>query len=192
MQMTDTKSHATDEDWRLSKESPDEVRAKTAQWSFSIATLKNRVSGPGQSQAVLQAHLYLDHVISRMLEENIPAPSHLPLDRTGFSQKLQLAAALALIPDYLTAPVKVVNGIRNKIAHQLEYEVSELDEAKLRSTLEKGADLDDDGTQMSFLKLLQFIVVLTDIARQERAFERLMRVRASANVRVALDKIGPI
>ena len=179
---------ATDEDRALVAKSADDIRIEVSVFSFDVSALDRRVQDGNAAQAFIQAHLYLDHVVSRLLSENVPFPRQLQLDRSGFSQKLQLVAALGLLKPGHIAPIKVINSIRNKIAHQLDYAVQASDEAKLRSTIGKGADREEDGSQTPLVQLLRLLIVLVDLERQERAFERLMRMRAVANARVVLDR----
>lgn len=186
--MSDT-PRATDEDRALVAKSADEIRAEVSVFSFDISALKRRVQDDDAAQAFIQAHLYLDHVVSRLLSENVPFPRQLQLDRSSFSQKLQLVAALGLLRPGHIAPIKVINSIRNKIAHQLDYSVQPSDEAKLRSTISRGVDREEDGSQTPLTELLRLITVMVDLERQERAFERVMRMRAVANARVVLDRV---
>ena len=86
-------------------------------------------------------------------------------------------------------PIKVVNAIRNKIAHQLDYVVTPNDEVKLRSSLPKGVDKEEDGAPTSLAGVLRLLAVMIDVERQQRAFERSMSSRAMANARVVLDGI---
>ena len=127
-----------------------------------------------------------------MLWEELRFPKYLQIDRMGFSQKLQIVAAIGLLSVGYLAPVKVINGIRNKIAHKLDYVVTVEDEKKLRSTLPKGVGRDEDGSPIELRELLCLITVIMDLERQERAFERKMRMKALANVRVVLDKIRAV
>lgn len=179
----------TDEDRALVAKTADQIKEEVSNFSFDISALKRRVRDDDIGQAFIQAHLYLDHVISRMIAENVPFPRHFQLERASFSQKLQFVGALGLMRPAQLAPIRVVNGIRNKIAHKLEYEVQPSDEAKLRSTLGKGVDHHEDGSKMSLAELLQFLAVVVDVERQQRAFESKMRAQAMANVRVVLDDI---
>lgn len=187
--VTDRKPKATPEDIALVRKTDDEIKAEVSVFSFDIPALKKRVQDDDPAQAFIQAHLYLDHVVTRLLSEGVPFPKHLQLDRTGFTQKLQLVAALGLLHPVHIPPIKVVNGIRNKIAHQLDYVVTHKDETKLRSSLPKGTDREDDGSQTSLAGLLRLLAVMIDVERQQRAFERAKRSQAVANARVVLDRI---
>ncbi|WP_033926115.1 hypothetical protein [Sphingomonas sp. 35-24ZXX] len=186
---TDKSHRATPEDIALVKKTEDEIKAEVSVFSFDIGLLKKRVRDDDPAQAFIQAHLYLDHVVTRLLGEHVPFPRHLQLDRTGFSQKLQLVAAMGLLHPRHIPPIKVVNAIRNKIAHQLDYVVKLEDETKLRSSLPKGVDKEKDGTPTSLAGVLRLLAVMIDVERQQRAFERTMSRRAMANARVVLDGI---
>ena len=186
---SDKSQRATAEDIALFKKADDEIKAEVSVFSFDIPALKKRVRDDDPAQAFIQAHLYLDHVITRLLSEGVPFPRHLQLDRAGFTQKLQLVAALGLLHPVHIPPIKVVNAIRNKIAHQLDYVVKPEDEIKLRSSLPKGTDREDDGSQTSPAGLLRLLAVMIDVQRQQRAFERTKRNQAISNARVVLDGI---
>lgn len=180
---------ATAEDLAIVKKSPEDIKAEVSVFSFDLPTLKARVREEDSAQAFIQAHLYLDHVITRMLSESVPFPNFLKLDRAGLAQKLQLVAAMGLLSPAYISPIKVVNSVRNKIAHKLEYAVTSEDEVKLRSSLPKDADKEDDGSASSLHQVLRLLVVMVDVERQQRAFERKMRQKAMANARVVLDNI---
>lgn len=188
---SDKSPRATPEDIALVKKTDDEIRAEVSVFSFDIPTLKKRVRDDDPAQAFIQAHLYLDHVITSLLSEGVPFPRHLQLDRTGFTQKLQLVSALGLLHPVHIPPIKVINAIRNKIAHQLDYVVKAEDETKLRSSLPKGLDKEDDGSPTTLVGLLRLLAVMIDVERQHRAFERAKRDQAMANVRVVLDDTDP-
>jgi len=183
---------ATAEDIALVNKSPDDIKDEVSVFSFDLRTLTKRVRDDDDALAFIQAHLYLDHVVSLMLKESVPFPRHLQLDRAGFSHKLQLIAALGLLSPGHIAPIKVVNSIRNKIAHQLDFVVKPEDVAKLRSALPKDADREDDGSVTPLPEVLRLLAVMIDIERQERAFERAMRRKHVANARVVLDKISTV
>lgn len=185
-----THVRASDEDIALVQRAEEDLRAEAATFSFDLVRLVARVHSEDAAQAFLQAHLYLDHVVSLLLTEAVPAPRYLQLDRTGFAQKLQLVAAMGLLPPSLFAAIRVINSIRNRIAHKLDYGVTAEDEAKLRSALPSSMNNEDDGSPVALAELLRLLVVMVDLERQERTFERTMRRRAAANARVVLDKVA--
>ncbi|MDB5433094.1 MAG: hypothetical protein JWP35_4210 [Caulobacter sp.] len=42
----------------------------------------------------------------------------------GFAQKLQLVDGMALLADEVISAIRVINGLRNKIAHDLTFELT--------------------------------------------------------------------
>ncbi|MGH7024557.1 MAG: hypothetical protein ACREEB_13360 [Caulobacteraceae bacterium] len=183
------RKYATEEDIALVKRTEVEIRSGVSVISFDVGALKRRVRDDDAAQAFIHAHLYIDHVVTQMVSEAVPFPRHLQLDRAGFTQKLQLVAALGLLSPSFLAPIRVINAIRNKIAHKLDYVVTPDDETKLRSAIPKGAGRAEDGSLTPLPELLRLVTVIIDLQRQERAFERTMRRRAVANARVVLDDI---
>jgi len=67
-------NHATEEDIALFKKTEDEIRADVSVLSFNVETLKKRIRDEDPAQAIIQAHLHLDHVVSQMLSEAVPSP----------------------------------------------------------------------------------------------------------------------
>jgi len=182
-------NHATEEDIALFKKTEDEIRADVSVLSFNVETLKKRIRDEDPAQAIIQAHLHLDHVVSQMLSEAVPFPRHLQLDRTGFNQKLQLVAAMGLLAPNLLAPIKVINSIRNRIAHKLDYSVNSADAAKLRSAVPKWLSHEDDGSSRLVQDILRFFVILIDYQRQEHVFQRRMKRKLIAKINVTLDDV---
>src|SRR5262249_6969459 len=75
-------------------------------------------------EQVIQGHLYFDHVVTQMLVEGLVNPDAIQARRLAFSQKLDLLEALGLVEKPYLAPLRVINDLRNKFAHQLEFKVS--------------------------------------------------------------------
>ena len=179
---------ATPEDMALVAKTEADIKTEVEIFSFDISLMRKRIGESDPSQAFIQAHL--DHVITCMVREAVPLPRFLDLDRAAFTQKLQLASALGLISLRETAPIKVVNTIRNKIAHKLDYVVSPEDEVKLRSSLPKHTHTQDDGTETTLFRILHLLPVIIDIQRQHLAFGRAMERKSVAYARVVLDEVG--
>lgn len=95
--------------------------------SFDLALFHGRLETEDRRQQVLNCHLFLEHVLMEMLRDCLQRPSKLKLDRLTFAVKLDLAAALAQIPNDFEPPLRGLNKIRNKIAHNLDYSVTEQD-----------------------------------------------------------------
>src|SRR5262249_35601988 len=141
---------------------------------------------------LLQAHLYFDHVITRMLEEALPNPYAMKLRRTSFSQKVQLISAMNLLPSSLIPCIEFINGLRNKIAHELNFEIS--DEAvnnlinctpkRLRQVaLEQRTPAD---RPLSLNEVLHILLIQLETFRQDHVNRRLLRRKHVLNARGVL------
>jgi hypothetical protein len=111
----------------------------------------------------------------------------------GFSQKLQLIAALNLLPPPLIPPIEFMNGLRNKIAHDLNFEIVEKDVEDFANCIPKYlremAAAREEGKEFWFGKLLEFLLMQIEIIRQEHQFERLVHGKQMIRARVMLEQI---
>jgi hypothetical protein len=115
-----TKGKADPEKWKFSAE---EQERATRDFSYDVKSL-GRLSGGDDWSIFVQAHLYLDHVITKMLEEELRHPENIDLDRIAFAAKLDLCAALGLIEAQVKGLLRYVNSVRNKLAHDLSFKIS--------------------------------------------------------------------
>ena len=116
----------------------EELRNWTKTFSFDRERFNARISSGERWQQLLQAHLYFDHVITQLLVDDALAnPDVINAQRMGFVQKLQLIQALGLLNSDLVPPVEFINGLRNKIAHDLSFEISDKDESDLANCTPK-------------------------------------------------------
>jgi hypothetical protein len=74
------------------------------------------------SLVVAKTHLILEQHLTALIAHYCPRPRFLPDARLKFSQKLYLVRALVLMPinDEIWAALKLLNTIRNDLAHNLE------------------------------------------------------------------------
>ena len=73
---------------------------------------------------ILKSHLYIEQILERLIKKKIPKPNHLFKNQISFSLKLDLALSLNAIPEKYVGPIKSLNGIRNKYAHNANYQVT--------------------------------------------------------------------
>lgn len=73
---------------------------------------------------VLSCHLNLEGLLSVMIEQAVPNPKVLNLDRMTFAHKANLCRALDLISHQEYSVLKKMNQIRNRAAHRLGYRPS--------------------------------------------------------------------
>lgn len=82
---------------------------------------------------ILRAHLVVEHFITEEIVRRNPNLGSLREARVTFQQKLFLAGAA--IPQAVRGCVQHVNSLRNKFAHQLDYQLTEADVAPLKAAL---------------------------------------------------------
>jgi hypothetical protein len=70
---------------------------------------------------ILQSHLVLEYHINKYLEAANPAAPNILSARLTFPQKLELADHPQVNFSFLISGMLAMNGLRNKIAHRLDY-----------------------------------------------------------------------
>ncbi len=77
---------------------------------------------------VVTGHLFVEYWLDWLIRHNISNPKKLfDSGRLTFSQKLCLAESLGLVTGRLTEAIWQLNSIRNKISHNLEYQITSKD-----------------------------------------------------------------
>ncbi|MFC0559691.1 hypothetical protein [Halalkalibacter alkalisediminis] len=76
---------------------------------------------------ILRAHLYIESKLLRLLELSFKRPKELDLNKMNFSMKVKLLAAMDVLTIFERESINNLNKIRNKLAHDLNYEVSQDD-----------------------------------------------------------------
>ena len=102
-------------------------------------------------EVVLRGHLWTEAMLDRSIAVKLQHPHHVDLGRLAFVVKAELAASLGLVPSDALAGFRALNRIRNRIAHDLDFEYSPEQEAELVAGLGHepvwlgdGADFTDD------------------------------------------------
>jgi hypothetical protein len=82
---------------------------------------------------VVYGHLWLEHLLLRMLHAVLPKPEAFFRERTpSFPTLVALCEALDVIDPSLGNALRRINTLRNKVAHQAGYDPSESDAQHLR------------------------------------------------------------
>jgi len=171
-----------------------ELHKRVEIFSFDDERFKARISTGDRWQQLLQAHLYFDHVVTQLLVDALANPDAINASRMSFLQKLQLIEALGLLPADLASTVEFINGLRNKIAHDLKFEVSEKDEHDLANCTPKRlrdimmTDNDRVSGPLRFDELLRIVLLQIDVIRQTHAFSRLSGRKATIRLRTVLER----
>jgi hypothetical protein len=154
-----------------------------------------RLSGVEKWLQLLQAHLYLDHIVTLLLNEALLNPEAINLSRMGFSQKLQLLIAMNIIPAELVAVIESVNGLRNKIAHDLNFEIDEKTECDFINAVPVAIrDIaksisDSEPGRGRFGQILVVLVIRVELLRQMYCFHKLEGTKVSLELRVVAEEI---
>lgn len=173
--------------------SDDDIRNATCEFSFDVEKCHERLKTGDDWQAVVQAHLFYDHVLSSILGEAMSYPDEVDLDRTSFATKLDLAAGFGLITRQIKSYLKRVNKIRNDIAHNLAFEVKGTDYDNLRQLSADNIRVEIDrlitennASQMEavlFINLFNLDIIrqgwVASRLKQRRDEEKLKRVLAT-------------
>lgn len=84
---------------------------------------------------IIRGHLYCEASLVELLRQSFKNPDAVNIDRLTFSLKVNLCSALGSLTPDLRSGLLQLNSLRNKIAHNLEYEVQESDQVDLINTL---------------------------------------------------------
>lgn len=173
---------------------PDEQIAKRHQvFCFDEAEFFRRMPLGERWQQLIQSHLYLEHIIDRLLREAIRYPEEVSFSRMPFRQRVDLASALGLLPRDLVNAIRKLSKMRNNVAHAVCFEVSDADELDLKNCtpkwlkerMTKEPRLD---REIPLWELLRVIVLQTEIIRQQHAAHREIERKSMVRLRTVLDK----
>ena len=145
--------------------SDDELPKNANVFSFDIERCNAPISTGDSWQHLLQGHLYFDHVIKQLPINALENPDAINASRLGFSQKLLLVLALGLFPIGTMSVVEHINSLRNKIAHDLDFEITDKEVLDLSNCtpkyLREAAVIDKNGElgSIRFHELL-FVVLM--------------------------------
>ena len=184
-------------------ETPDEALYKRAYvFSFNVEKTKGRIRRRRKWEQVIQTHLHLDHVVTQMLVEGLHRPDAIKVKRQGFAQKLDLLDALGLVEQSFLPPLRCINDLRNKVAHDLDYKITLKSQRDLKNCTPKilrteVLDEGKSGKAITFSDLLLGNLVFLDVTRQRHAFERMRAKKEEVHLRKAvlharevLQKVG--
>ncbi|PDY05746.1 hypothetical protein COM66_10910 [Bacillus cereus] len=76
---------------------------------------------------VVNIHLFTEHVINRIMKEKKKNPNQHIIERSSFVVKLDLLYNMDLIPKELYENINKLNTLRNKCAHNLDYDFVGMD-----------------------------------------------------------------
>ena len=86
-------------------------------------------------EVLLRGHLWVEQHLVALLETELKRPEALNLDRMAFAQKVNLADALGMVTPDDAGTLRILNGMRNRLAHDLTGQPTEEDVARLESSV---------------------------------------------------------
>lgn len=96
----------------------------------------NRIIGVSSSiELFIKCHLILENFLDGLLGTLIVEPSAWKISRETFSRKVSMCLALGLLSDSDGQSLRAVNGLRNKMAHDLEFSITRNQLEQLVSSL---------------------------------------------------------
>lgn len=171
-----------------------EVEQEASRPCFDKAEFERRISEGDDWQKLIQAHLYLEFIASRMLEAEMPRPKDIDLFRMSFSSKLSLISALGLFPVEFVPAVRKVAKLRNNVAHDLRYDLPEKDVNNLRNSVPKWlrtiAEEQKDRREtdpLSLQELLRVIPLIFEMYRQLRSVHNAKQHHREEGLRLAME-----
>ena len=93
--------------------------------ALRISDVKAHLSEGDRLSTLIKGHLWVERSINDALTIASQRPSELRLDRWTFATKVDMAAALGCIDPEHTVSIRKLNGLRNRAAHRLDYDVSD-------------------------------------------------------------------
>lgn len=171
---------------------PDDELVAGIGFSFELELLRKRVEVGDRWQQLIQAHLFFDHVITNILTDALVKPEAVNAKRMSFLQKLQLIESMGLLPVEVIRPIGVVNDMRNKIAHDLRFEITDKEERDLFNSIQKHIreiwhQRDSKNKKIKFHELLIVLLLHIEVVRQELAKERILRRKAEIRLKLAVE-----
>lgn len=174
---------------------PNEVIVEVHQvFCFDREDFAKRIRSGDRWQQLIQAHLYFEHVVAQLLKEALAKPEAISMARMSFNQSLDLVVAMALLPNELVSPIRKISGLRNKIAHDLTFEITESDVRDLENCTPvhlRDAMRSEVGREPGPLDLHELVTVIllkADIIRQESAASREIGRKSELRLRTVLRK----
>ena len=139
--------------------------------------------------SVLFGHLWLEAELLNSLRAAMPFPNQVSLTRLPFDLKVGLVAAHGLMAEDEKGAFKRLNVLRNRIVHDLHYDLAEKDEVDLLNSLGKrhrvrfAMVVRSDAEPMTFPDKLQMAINVMHTSLQldrEAAEAAHVRLRAAA------------
>jgi len=111
-------------DWSIV--TPEELSRRASVFSFTANKAKERLLKVERWIALITTHIYIDHILSQLLSENLRKPDALMNDRRRkyyVLEKLEISEAMGWLGEPYSPIIRKVNSVRNNLAHNLIFEL---------------------------------------------------------------------
>lgn len=141
--------------------------------SFDISEFIDRISVAEDWGKLIVAHIYLDHIITEVLNTHLDHPTAYFNGHRSFAEKLSLCQAMGYFRDKFGNVLKAINTSRNRFAHKLVFHVSDEEKRNLFRTLTTERPISEVTRPDGFADFLFTVVIFAEISRsaEERQAE---------------------
>ncbi len=84
---------------------------------------------------MVRGHLHCEAILTEILSKATLRPSALNIDRLNYQAKLNICNAFGLIPESLAPGLSKLGQLRNRLAHNIDYSITEKDQSDLMNVL---------------------------------------------------------
>jgi hypothetical protein len=168
------------------------------EFSFDLNQIKSQIKDGNDFTATIRGHLYIESILIHLIQEALPRQDLLQVDRISFNSKVELCASLGLIPEYMIPIYKKINQLRNYIAHNLSYQLTDKDKADLLNCFTKemrdaltGADRlrrPVSPSEISLGRILSVTIVISDFGRQRYRILKEQKADRMAQLQATLEE----
>ncbi|MBR9843787.1 MAG: hypothetical protein GYB25_11530 [Rhodobacteraceae bacterium] len=164
----------------------EEIASLCEETCFDAKDIMRPLKLRNKKQQLLNSHLAMEHVLTRLIEQQLEHDRVINLDRWSFMQKLDLAFALGLFENEIYILAKEINRLRNKMAHEFGFQLDVSHLQKLREKAPEHLLKQPEGNRFS--DILGVTIFWLEGARQRDLFQQIMAIRAKENVKTALAR----
>jgi hypothetical protein len=170
-------------------------------WDHSeiLNDISQHLHGEEPIQLILKCHLIIENMLIDFIRLSLKEPDLIDLDRLNFPIKIQLAMSLNALPNFFPETFLYLNSLRNKVAHNLNFSLSDEHKLKFIATIPKSfnfilfpdkyKDKDFTITDFSFKELLRRYLISIDAYRARYAYHIRKKQEALENISNYLKEI---
>lgn len=158
----------------------------------------NLPKGDNEELALLKAHLVIEEVLTKIIEDRVKHPEQLRKARLRFAQKMYLARSLADLEhqSWVWGAVKALNDARNELAHGLAKNEIEEKVGEFVRLVESAQGVPDDALlSPSFGRLhwalFKVFAVFSTYAHVDLSHLKISTVLTNAEQTIAADRAKP-